>query len=468
MLIKTSKTNLFLFIILFTLNANSQITTSNYEQQEEKIFEKTNKYDSISNWTSLEKLSDYKKFIGQKVYLPIQKNKYKYPSKSFGLDGADRKTDNFIPFLFKRNRETIYLDSTNTRTGLTTKFQFRPQNISQEYYSTLTIDSISTNIYNPYFYYGFYDNYYRVSDFKFSNNIIANKYYIITDVIYGNRLKDINFSTEYYYSFENNQKQSKKKTKENQQLSKKIEVIYSELAFELRDEISGEIIYYMEEGNKYWKNRLILTSYFVTQKNKYLGENLYPNGFTETYDLIKIETVEDEEGNLRKQRKRVRIGNENMSETETVWKCIDVTVLENTSQISFILQNKKGETVAVEDLKYWKMEKDIIESEKQLKISKQNLILIAQKEENERILKSKIAFAKRKIDCEKKFGIENGEIIANNKVKIGMTKEMCRISWGIPIWSNKTTISEGTSEKWYYGLEYSLYFVNDKLMKIEE
>ena len=209
MLLKISKINLFLFIILITLNANSQITTSNYEKQEEKIFEKTTKYDSVSNWTSLEKLSDYKKFIGQKVYLPIQKNKYRHPSKSLGLDNVVRNVDNFTPFLFKRNRETIYLDSTNTRTGLTKKFQFRPQNISQEYYKTLTIDSIRTNLYNPYFYYGFYDNYYNVSDFKFTNNIITNKYYIITDVIYGNRLKDLNFSTEYYYSFENNQKQSR-------------------------------------------------------------------------------------------------------------------------------------------------------------------------------------------------------------------------------------------------------------------
>ena len=36
MLLKISKINLFLFIILITLNANSQITTSNYEKQEEK------------------------------------------------------------------------------------------------------------------------------------------------------------------------------------------------------------------------------------------------------------------------------------------------------------------------------------------------------------------------------------------------------------------------------------------------
>ena len=83
-------------------------------------------------------------------------------------------------------------------------------------------------------------------------------------------------------------------------------------------------------------------------------------------------------------------------------------------------------------------------------------------------LKEKIAFEKRKKECIEKFGNVNGELIALHKLKIGMSKEMCKKSWGIPIWSNKTTNENGTIERWYYGFDYSLFFVGNELKQIEQ
>lgn len=453
-----------LFTILFlTLNSFcvfSQITISKFEKNNvEEIVNKSLPYDSLSSWQSLPKLSDYKKFIGQRVYLP----------KKQTVVNPNDKYQFINPFLFKKEQSVILLDSSNVIKFLSKTFVFRPSNISNEYRKILVIDSISTNIYQPFLYYGNLDNYDRYNDgkdFRFTNSRIGNKYYLITNVIYGEKLEEMDFSSKYYYSLqdiESNNKRSKKVVNSNESISKNIVLKHSKIAFELRDEVTGETLYYMEDGNEYWKNRLILVSYFIKQKEKYVGQNIIPNGIiTERDDLKKMITIEDENGKSFTTPKTVKIG------PSGIWNCIDVTILEGGSNISYILKNNKDETVALEDLKDWKLEKDIIEKEKQDKISNQNLKLEKEKQNKEIILKEKVAFEKRKKECVEKFGNLNGELIALGKVKIGMSKEMCKKSWGIPIWSDKTTIEDGTIERWYYGFDYSLHFVGNELKQIEQ
>lgn len=67
----------------------------------------------------------------------------------------------------------------------------------------------------------------------------------------------------------------------------------------------------------------------------------------------------------------------------------------------------------------------------------------------------------------KKYGKEYGEIIANYRVRIGMTKEMCEDSWGKPESINRTTNAYGTSEQWVYDGGNYLYFDNGKLTSIQ-
>lgn len=67
----------------------------------------------------------------------------------------------------------------------------------------------------------------------------------------------------------------------------------------------------------------------------------------------------------------------------------------------------------------------------------------------------------------KKYGTEYGEIIANYRVRIGMTKKMCEDSWGKPESINRTTNAYGTSEQWVYGGGNYLYFDNGKLTSIQ-
>ena len=68
--------------------------------------------------------------------------------------------------------------------------------------------------------------------------------------------------------------------------------------------------------------------------------------------------------------------------------------------------------------------------------------------------------------CINKYGNEKGKLIANGKVTIGMTKEMCKDAWGTPIDLHKTTTKIGTDEHWYYSWKYSLHFENGLLIRI--
>jgi len=59
------------------------------------------------------------------------------------------------------------------------------------------------------------------------------------------------------------------------------------------------------------------------------------------------------------------------------------------------------------------------------------------------------------------------EKIQNGKVKIGMTKEECELSWGKPKDINKTITSGILSEQWVYSTSSYLYFTNGKLESIQ-
>jgi hypothetical protein len=69
--------------------------------------------------------------------------------------------------------------------------------------------------------------------------------------------------------------------------------------------------------------------------------------------------------------------------------------------------------------------------------------------------------------CSKKYGKQNCKLISEGKVSIGMTREMCRDSWGAPNDVNKTTNKYGTSEQWVYDSGSFLYFEGDILTTIQ-
>lgn len=59
------------------------------------------------------------------------------------------------------------------------------------------------------------------------------------------------------------------------------------------------------------------------------------------------------------------------------------------------------------------------------------------------------------------------EIIANGKVRIGMTQEQVVVAWGRPEDINKTVYSFGVHEQWVYGIGSYLYFEDGILTTIQ-
>lgn len=102
-------------------------------------------------------------------------------------------------------------------------------------------------------------------------------------------------------------------------------------------------------------------------------------------------------------------------------------------------------------------------------------ILVDSIEYNVQLAEKKAALAEKKAAEEQrqknmvaKFGKEMGNLIINRKVKLGMTKEMCREAWGAPDDINRTIGSWGTHEQWVYSGGNYLYFENGKLTSIQD
>lgn len=58
-------------------------------------------------------------------------------------------------------------------------------------------------------------------------------------------------------------------------------------------------------------------------------------------------------------------------------------------------------------------------------------------------------------------------LIQSGKVKVGMTKQECRLSWGEPLDINSTASGASIKEQWVYGSSSYLYFTNNRLTSIQ-
>jgi hypothetical protein len=124
----------------------------------------------------------------------------------------------------------------------------------------------------------------------------------------------------------------------------------------------------------------------------------------------------------------------------TKWQCIDVAILEDTYNVELILENHKKEQISIEA-------KDYIFNSDKIRLP----IMINYNDAEK---------------YKKKYGVENWKLILNRKIKIGMTKEMCSLSWGEPQRINETITQYSKREQWVYEDNY-LYFENEQLTAIQ-
>jgi len=234
---------------------------------------------------------------------------------------------------------------------------------------------------------------------------------------------------------------------------------------------SNEIIIF-NISNKSNAEKLISVPYFNHLTNKYLDKKiiLKKQGSNNYFENSEIENY-----------------NRKYLDSSQIFQITKVTIKEpNTEYHSYytpIFSLKKSDNTT-EELEFYRIKDNLIflndfvagaelrekresirkDSLQKIKIAEDKLI---QEQQELRKIENKKKQIERRNKCIKKYGKLYGEIIVNNRVRIGMTKEMCEDSWGKPESINRTTNAYGISEQWVYGGGNYLYFDNGKLTSIQ-
>jgi hypothetical protein len=160
--------------------------------------------------------------------------------------------------------------------------------------------------------------------------------------------------------------------------------------------------------------------------------------------------------------------------------CTEVTLLPEPCDYSssyspkcyylrFVLKTEEGKQFVCNYLKNsFILENVYLENERLKKIGQAEISARKKQIEKEEEEKEKETREKRISECISKFGLNNGRLIAEGKVSIGMSKEMCIVSWGRPYNISKTTNEQGVFEIWYYSWLHRLYFTNGILKEIKD
>lgn len=197
------------------------------------------------------------------------------------------------------------------------------------------------------------------------------------------------------------------------------EYIYRDKYFlKLQEERSGDIVYFEYDPKYEFEFPFIVVGYYDKLKRLAVGKEYviayYLSGHTD-----------------------LQTGKEVTSKSGQKWKCIDITVDEKEYKPAYIIENEIGEKTLIPC--DWLVGKD-----------NYGKVFTTQEADN----------------YKKRFGIEKFNLILEGKVRIGMTKEMCKLSWGEPKDINVTITSGSKSEQWVYDDNY-LYFENGILTTIQ-
>lgn len=201
----------------------------------------------------------------------------------------------------------------------------------------------------------------------------------------------------------------------------------------LKERESNDVCYYKYVVNSskqqadVWKNRgrsiptfpFIVTGYFQKQKSICVGKV-----YVFSDKIIQNETD-------------FKTGKPITPSTGDSWKCIDLTIDTKYYLLSIVAENTQGEQML---MPY----SNIVG-----KWSKGRTYTSSEVENNIKL-----------------FGKDNFVKLLKGEVSIGMSKEMCRLSWGEPSNINETITAGKKSEQWVYEKNY-LYFDNDVLTAIQ-
>jgi hypothetical protein len=190
----------------------------------------------------------------------------------------------------------------------------------------------------------------------------------------------------------------------------------------LKEKLSQDIMYFEYDTDFEHSFPFIVVGFFEKLKKQAIGQKF-------VFGSTKLRFGEDELD--------VKTGKPIIFKLGEKWECFDVTIEEQYYNLSLLLKDKLGQTLSIGY---------------EMAIGSEKFYDVYTEKEAERY--------------KTKFGLDNWTTILQGKVSIGMTKEMCKLSWGEPKDINETITSGRKSEQWVYADNY-LYFDNGKLTTIQ-
>ena len=438
-----------IFLVCVSANMFAQITISE-ENIQEKVVVKPQPFDSLSDITLQENVIDYKKFIGYKLFGLPMSNKYVHKNNEDAqIYVKDLHT--LVPYNYVEEH-TPYDQTAEGKSMLTlrnpmitSKKQLKGKMLEmyeaeEKKYEQRFIKEITT--YKAAYAYnrGYYTPY----------EYIQNTYFTILDV----EINDWNGERKnVFYNIEEWDNPNNARSEQWW------------IRFRLKNETTNDTLYWKVLAEYIPQSCFTLVPYFEKSMSLYKDKNLIVT--CNLQNIIDIETGES-----------VTIN------PDEEWYCYNVTFLhtkEHKLIEPFILLRKGSNRIKVS---FHDLEKErYCESDKIdlqysplfiLKDKYEALVIEKQKSEEERLAaqiererQEELANQQRKEQLIKKFGSTYGQLIADSKICLKMTKEMCIESWGEP-YSINTTIVEGlTMEQWVYGLGTYVYFNNGIITGIQ-
>lgn len=197
------------------------------------------------------------------------------------------------------------------------------------------------------------------------------------------------------------------------------EFVYGQKYFLKLQEKNGDTVYFEYDSRFENSFPFIVVGFFEKQKQLVIGKD-----FVFADEILKSSTD-------------IQTGKVVTTKTGQKWKCTDLTIEEEYYTLSLIIVNSVGEKTTIScDSVFGKWRR------------------------------GRAYFGEEADSYRSKFGSASFDTILQGKVRLGMTMEMCRLSWGEPKSINETISAAGKTAQWVYSDNY-LYFTNGILTTIQ-
>lgn len=449
-----------ILLALVSINLCAQITISE-ENIQENVVVKPQPFDSLSDIRPQQYAIEYKKYIGYQLFgLPISKE---YECKK---SNCEIRTQ-FLHTLTKKAIEIPHVSYEKSEVGSAylmvcgvTRDKLKGNALKQylereKQYNASFQDS--TDIYHA-----IYTNETPNQNSSIFYQSSPNAYYTPYDKIQNTYFTILDFKIGDSFSIKKNMMYTLDKWENPYNTDPELCI----LQILLRNETTNDTLYWQGQARHIYNSYFALVPYFEKIVSQYKNK-----------DVITTRSI--------KNLVDINTGSSVTINPAEKWHCYDVTFL-HTKEYSLVqpyvlIENEQHKVkIPFRDLdvhKYSELTTLDLEMVPLFIMSDEYDKLVAEKQkteeerlvaQEERVRLEKLAYQQRKDNILKKYASTRyAQLIAEKRICLNMTKEMCIDSWGHPLSINTTIVDGLTFEQWVYDLGTYVYFENGIISAIQ-